>query len=59
MTGWPSGQPAQARIPLDWLHLPGRSWRLTGILGQSVFELAGPGLFADLGPWQFYLLSVQ
>jgi hypothetical protein len=24
---------AQARIPLDWPDLPGRSWRLTDILG--------------------------
>jgi hypothetical protein len=59
-----SGQPAQARIPLDWPDLPGRSWRLTDILSQSVFdrdgaELARPGLFVALGPWQFHLLAVQ
>ena len=59
-----SGQPAQARIPLDWPDLPGRSWRLTDILGPSVFkrdggELANPGLFVDLGPWQFHLLALQ
>ena len=59
-----SGQPAQARIPLDWPDLPGRSWQLTDILGESVFrrdggELVSPGLFVDLGPWQFHLLAVQ
>jgi hypothetical protein len=59
-----SGQPAQARIPLDWPNLPGRSWRLTDILGQTVLErdggeLASPGLFVDLGPWQFHLLALQ
>jgi hypothetical protein len=59
-----SGQPTQARIPLDWPDLPGRSWRLTDILGPSVFkryggELAIPGLFVDLGPWQFHLLALQ
>ena len=59
-----SGQPAQARIPLDWPDLPGRSWQLTEILGQNVFErdggeLASPGLFVDLGPWQFHLLALQ
>ena len=59
-----SGQPAQARIPLDWPDLPGRAWRLTDILGPSVFkrdggELASPGLFVDLGPWQFHLLALQ
>ena len=41
-----------------------RSWQLTGILGPSVFErggaeLARPGLFADLGPWQFRMLALQ
>jgi hypothetical protein len=59
-----SGQPAQARVPLDWPDLPSRSWRLTDILGESVFErdgdeLASPGLFVALGPWQFHLLAVQ
>jgi hypothetical protein len=59
-----SGQPAQARIPLDWPDLPGRNWRLTDILEANVFErdggeLAGPGLFVALGPWQFHLLAVR
>ena len=59
-----SGQPAQARVPLDWPDLPRRSWQLTDILRQSVFErdgdeLASPGLFVDLGPWQFHLLALQ
>ena len=59
-----SGQPVQARVPLDWPDLSGRSWRLTDILGQSVFErdggeLASPGLFVDLGPWQFHLFALQ
>jgi hypothetical protein len=58
-----SGQPAQARIRLDWPDLPGRSWRLTDILSQASFErdgaeLASPGLFVDLGPWQCYLLAL-
>jgi Alpha amylase, catalytic domain len=59
-----SGQPAQARVRLDWPDLAGRRWRLTDILSQDVFdrdgaELAGPGLFVALGPWQFHLLGVQ
>jgi hypothetical protein len=59
-----SEQPAQARIPLDWPDLPGRSWRLTDILGRGTFErdggqLASPGLFVDLGPWQFHLLAMH
>ncbi len=59
-----SGQPAEARVRLDWPDLPGRSWQLTDILGHGVFErdgdeLASPGLFVDLGPWQFHLLALQ
>ncbi len=59
-----SGQPAQGRIPLDWPDLPGRGWRLTDLLQESVFErdggeLASPGLFVALGPWQSHLLALR
>jgi hypothetical protein len=58
-----SGQPAQGRVPLEWADLPGRSWRLTDLLGEQVFErdgteLAGPGLFVALEPWQCHLLEL-
>ena len=56
--------PEYERIPLDWPDLLDRSWQVTDILGQNVFErdggeLASPGLFVDLGPWQFHLLALQ
>jgi hypothetical protein len=59
-----SGQPAQGRIPLGWADLRGRGWRLADLLGDAVFErdgdeLAAPGLFADLAPWQFHLLALR
>ncbi len=59
-----SGQPAQACIRLVGPDLPGRSWRLTDTLGPSVFErdggeLASPGVFVDLGSWQFHLLALK
>lgn len=59
-----SGQPAQGRLPLDWPDLPGRSWELASLLGAEVYqrdgsELAGPGLYVDLGPWQFHVLAVR
>jgi len=59
-----SGQPAQGRIPLGWADLPGRGWNLTDLLEDTVFErdgdeLAGPGLFVDLAPWQFHLLTLR
>jgi hypothetical protein len=58
-----SGQPAQGRVPLAWADLPGRSWRLTDLLGEQVFdrdgtELAGPGLYVALEPWQYHLLAL-
>ncbi|HEY7050088.1 MAG TPA: alpha-amylase family glycosyl hydrolase [Jatrophihabitantaceae bacterium] len=59
-----SAQPAQARIPLDWPDLPGRTWKLTDVLRGDRFdreggELAGPGLFVDLPPWQCHVLALQ
>ena len=65
MTGWPS-QPVIYEINTAvWLmgvwerSLAGQS---ADILSQDVFdwdgaELAGPGLFVALGPWQFHLLQ--
>jgi hypothetical protein len=58
-----SGQPAQARIPLGWPDLAGRTWRLIDHLQEHVFdrdgdELASSGLFVDLQPWHCHLLAV-
>jgi hypothetical protein len=58
-----SGQPAQGRVPLQWADLPGRNWPLTDLFAGEVFErdggeLADPGLFVALGPWQFHLLGL-
>jgi len=55
---------AQGRIPLGWADLPGRSCRLTDLLGNAVFEragdeLTGAGLFVALEPWQFLVLTLQ
>jgi hypothetical protein len=59
-----SGDPAQGRIPLAWKDLPSRSWHLTDLLAEHVFErdgveLADPGLFVALEPWQFHLLAMS
>ena len=58
-----SGDPAQGRVPLPWADLPGRNLRLADLLAGNVFErdgseLASPGLFVALGPWQCHLLAV-
>ncbi|WP_430785074.1 alpha-amylase family glycosyl hydrolase [Actinoplanes sp. G11-F43] len=54
-------RPAQARIPLPWPGLPGRSWTLTDLLDDQVFtrdgdELARDGLYVDLPPWSAHVL---
>jgi hypothetical protein len=59
-----SGQPAQGLIRLPWQDLAGRSWSLRDLLQETTFDrdgggLADPGLFVDLGPWQFHLLAVR
>jgi hypothetical protein len=59
-----SGQRAQGQIPLPWDNLPGRGWTLRDLLQQTTFdrdggELADPGLFVDLPPWQCHLLALR
>ena len=59
-----SGQPAQGQIRLPWQDLAGRSWSLRDLLQETTFdrdggELSDPGLFVELGPWQFHLLAVR
>jgi Alpha amylase, catalytic domain len=59
-----SGQPSQGWVALGWPDLAGRGWRLTDLLDERAFErdgneLAGPGLFVDLPPWQFHLLTLE
>ena len=58
-----SGQPAQGRVPLPWPDLPGRQWHLTDLLAGHVLdrdgdELADPGLFVGLEPWQSHLFAL-
>lgn len=55
--------PSQARIPLTWDGLRGHSHRLTDLLTARSYdregdELAGPGLFVALEPWQAHLFEV-
>jgi glycosidase len=53
---------SQARIPLPWDHLTGRSWRLTDALSGAVFdrdgdELRDPGLYVELEAWGYHFLT--
>ncbi|BCY06945.1 alpha-amylase [Actinoplanes sp. L3-i22] len=58
-----SGRPAQGRVDLlPWPGLAGRAWRVTDRLDGRVFErsgseLAADGLFVDLPPWGFHVLT--
>jgi hypothetical protein len=59
-----SARPAQGRVRLGWADLPGRISRLADLFSGSVFErdggeLASPGLFVALEPWQFHLLALE
>jgi Alpha amylase, catalytic domain len=59
-----SGEPGQGRVPLPWPDLPGRRWQLADLLTGHAFgrdgdELAGPGLYVDLGPWQCHLFALR
>jgi hypothetical protein len=59
-----SGGKAQGRVQLGWPDLAGRAWRMQDLLGEEAFErggdeMAGQGLFVDLPPWQFHLVSVS
>jgi len=55
---------AQARVPVPWPDLQGRSWRLAPVLPGGTFERAGdemldPGLFVSLDPWGWHVLAVE
>ena len=57
-----SAAAAQARVPLPWPDLRGRSWRLLPVVAGEPFERAGdemvdPGLFVSLEPWGWHVLA--
>ncbi|MFJ6986641.1 MULTISPECIES: alpha-amylase [unclassified Streptomyces] len=59
-----SDRPAQARLPLPWPGLRGRSVRLTDLLTERTYdrdgdELAEQGLYVDLEPWHVHVFGVD
>ena len=59
-----SAEPAEGRVGLGWTDLRGRSWTLTDLLDDRVFErsgdeLADQGLFVALPPWGCHLLAMR
>jgi hypothetical protein len=59
-----SAEPAQARIRIEWKDLGGHQWRLNDTLSGHTYEragddLAGSGLYVDLGPWSSHLFACE
>jgi hypothetical protein len=57
-----SEESSQGLIRVPWDDVAGRSWRLTDLLTQSVYErngaeMQGAGLYVDLGPWRAHFLA--
>ena len=55
---------ASSRVRFPWPDLAGRSWRLAEALDGTTYvrdgdEMAGPGLYVELEPGRFHLLSVR
>jgi glycosidase len=55
-----SDGPAQARVQVPWAEAGGANWDLIDALSGAAFERRGgemvsPGLYVDLGPWNYHL----
>jgi glycosidase len=54
---------AQGLVLLPWDDLKGGAWRMTDLLTEAVYERSGDemctrGLYVDLAPWGFHVLTV-
>jgi hypothetical protein len=52
----------QGRVRLPWDELMGKSWQMTDLFTGQIFERSGdemciPGLYVDLAPWGFHVLT--
>lgn len=59
-----SATTSQGRVPFEWPDVAGRTCQLMDLLSHDQFtrdgdELAGPGLFVALEPWQCHLLALR
>ena len=58
----PSDSVAQARVQVPWGELRGAAWRLTDFISGTNYdrngdEMHSPGLYVELGPWNFNLFQ--
>jgi hypothetical protein len=54
---------AQGLVLLSWDDLKGGAWRMTDLLTEAMYERSGDelctrGLYVDLAPWGFHVLTV-
>jgi hypothetical protein len=57
-----SDSDAQGRVRLPWNELPGKSWQMTDLFTGLRYERSGsemchPGLYVDLPPWGYHVLT--
>jgi hypothetical protein len=57
-----SNVPSQARVLVPWTDAGGKTWTLTDALSGATFERDGnemrsPGLYVDLGPWDYHFFK--
>ena len=58
-----SDSQAQGLVLLPWDDLKGGAWRMTDLLTEAVYERRGDemctrGLYVDLAPWGFHVLTL-
>lgn len=54
-----SDRPVQARVRVPWANAGGGNWRLVDVLSSVIYERDGdemrsPGLYVELGPWDYH-----
>lgn len=57
-----SDSPVQAQIKIPWSDVAWGTWQLTDILSGACYQrdgnqLLSPGLYVELGPWNYHLLQ--
>ncbi len=56
-----SCSPAQSRVQVPWPDIKGKHWQLLDVFAEDIYERDGdemidPGLYIELGPWEFHFL---
>ncbi len=52
---------SQSRVIVPWDDLKGRTWQLLDVFAEDIYQREGkevcePGLYVDLGPWEFHFM---